>query len=318
MFVWLTGFYGPQGCFTVKNNLTKNQHYVPRVYLRGWTPQGWARDAETGRQVMAHFLEQQSSEPRNSKSILHAKWFYEENPSQPDNYIENMFGEHEASWSKVMSFTTFVADNARTDYRKTPSTRETEEQYVCRTLVSMLCTLPRYADSIKNFACISYFRTPSALRQKRAELNHPQGPGGTIELDLSAFEFASQAMSSSLRERFAGLNILLLVASESSFVTSDRPCFDLDLAQSESAPLMGYDIGRLETVVGYFPLSARFAVLFVPKVLKTDTQTLNTPAIRVLSLPERAVREFNQLTVDMDSEIVVSTHDFTSIEQIVA
>lgn len=303
----------------MKKNLTKNQHYVPRVYLCGWTATGWAHDAEAGRQVMAHFLEQQNSKPRNSKSILHEKWFYEEDSSQPDNLIENMFGEHEDSWRDVMRFITFGAENARTIYREATSPRKSEEQYVCETLASMFCALPDHVDSIKNFACISYFRTPAALKRKRAELDHPHVPGGTtMAVDLSAFDLASQAMSSSLRDRFKNLNIVLLVANQSSFVTSDRPCFDLDLAQNEYAPLLGYDIGRLETVVAYFPLSAKLAVLFVPSVLKTNTQTVNTPKVNVVSLPAQAVREFNRLTVKMADEIVVSTHDFASIEQVVA
>ncbi|WP_439863488.1 DUF4238 domain-containing protein [Pseudomonas antarctica] len=303
----------------MKNNLTKNQHYVPRVYLRGWTATGWAHDVEAGRQVMAHFLQQQSSEPRNSKSILHGKWFYEEDTSEPDNRIEKMFGEHEESWRGVMRFITFSAENARTIHREETSPQISEEQYVCRTLASLFCAMPEYVDSIKNFACISYFRTPAALKRKRAELDHPQVPGGaTMAVDLSAFDLASQAMSSSLRDRFNSLNIVLLVAPQSSFVTSDRPCFDLDLAQNKYAPLLGYDIGRLETVVGYFPLSAKLAVLFVPSVLKTNTQTLKTPKVNVVTLPAHAVREFNLLTVKMADEIVVSTHDFASIEQVVA
>lgn len=312
-------FFGSQGCSAVKNNLTKNQHYVPRVYLRGWTATGWAHDAEAGRQVMAHFLQQQSSEPRNSKSILHEKWFYEEDSSQPDNLIENMFGEHEVSWGRVMSFITFGAKNAREFYSEGISPQISEEQYVCEALASMFCDLPHYVDHIKNFACISYFRTPAALKRKRNELDHPDVPGGTtMAVDLSAFDLASQAMSSSLRDRFKNLNIVLLVANQSSFVTSDRPCFDLDLAQDEYAPLLGYDIGRLDTVVGYFALSAMFAVLFVPRVLKTNTQTRNTPEVKVVSLSAQAVREFNRLTVKMADEIVVSTHEFASIEQVVA
>jgi len=304
----------------LSGGLTKRQHFVPKTYLRGWSKDRWSKKSRGAPTIRAHFKLELKSENRNPDSILYEKWFYEEDPQSPNNELEKLFGQHETNWPRYMGCIDGAIESAIEIYDTNPNSKDSGEslnQYVMRTLVSLLNALPQYSECIKVFAAISYFRTPAALERKISELkDDPRAKEVLSHSKQNAWWLATNALTSTLIERFKSLNIKLLVAMDGSFVTCDNPCFDVDIADKDCAPLLGYDIGRLGTVVACFPLSSRVVALLLPSKLMLDNKPVAIPKHDALCLTRRGVNLFNAGVLRVARDLIVSTADYQELVDI--
>jgi hypothetical protein len=304
----------------LSSNLTKRQHFVPQTYLQGWAKDRWDKAKGSAKTVRAHFKEKNKSEDRNPESILVDKWFYEEDPKAPNNEIEKILGKYETSWSPTMAFLDSTLESAIKIYTEDPAYKESGEslsQYLMRTLVSMFSALPAPADTIKVFAALSYFRTPASLEKKISELeNDPIVKESLPSIDMNAWWLAKNAFASTLIDRFKSLNVKFLVASEGSFVTSDRPCFDVNLADARFDPLLGYDIARLKSVVACFPLSSRLVALLVPEEVIINGKATQSPKYDAVCLTKNGVRLLNVGILRTAKKVVISTAEYQELADI--
>lgn len=294
----------------MKNNLTKRQHYVPQTYIRGWSKDRWKDGSTNPKTVRVYFKDKNKHEDRNPESILKENWFYEENSSAPNNEIEEIFGKYENEWSPCMKFLDFCLDSAIENYQiesKSKNVDESLNSYLTRVLVEMASNLPKYPETIKIFAAICYFRTPAALERKISELHaDPAVKDSFSSVDINSWWLAKNALSSTLIDRFKSLNIIFLLASEGSFITSDRPCFDLNFADKKFEPLHGYDIGRSNSVVACFPLSSRIVALLVPEKLIINDQTIKSKKYDAYCLNKNEIDLFNNDIAHVAKNVTIS------------
>ena len=307
--------------FNLSRKLTKRQHFVPITYLRGWSARRWNEVEDSSfKTVRAHFKDSNKSEPRNPKSILEEDWFYERDSHAPDNEIENTLGGYETSWSPTMLSLDTTLDFALKIYNDEPSIKNTGislNQYLMRSLVTRFEALPKYADIIKVFAAISYFRTLAALAIKTSELKRdPRVNVSPSAIEMNAWWLAKDAFASTVVDRFKCLNLKLLIAQEESFVTCDRPCFDVNIADKKFDPLFGYDIGRLNTVVACFPLSSRLVALLMPEEIMIHGKIVQTPKYDALCLTALGVKTLNVGIFQSAEKVVVSTSQYQELTDI--
>ncbi|HCG9257648.1 TPA: DUF4238 domain-containing protein [Vibrio parahaemolyticus] len=293
------------------SQLTKRQHFVARTYLKGWSEGRWELDNKDTK-VFAHNLSKNNSFPVNPEKILLEKWFYEEDSSSPNNEIENKFCDYEGNYAKTMSFLDFVINNALTIARES---NVDEDQYLMRTIVSMNNTLEKHSRNIKQFAAISYFRTPAALKQKICELVHDKSAKETIEKELTAYDLSKFAFDSDLIERFSNLNMKFLISKNKSFITSDRPCFDLD-SDAKLLPLLGYDIGRNNKTFAVMPLSTNLAILLLPPKIEVKASTFSTKPHDALILKDLGVDYFNEIILSKADQWVISNNHYSKLTEI--
>lgn len=304
----------------MSGSLTKKQHFVPQIYLQGWAKDRWDKANGSAKTVRAHFKERDKSEDRNPQSILVEKWFYEEDSQTPNNEVERIFGKYETGWSRCMGFLDSVLASAEKIYKEDVAYKQAGEslnQFLARTLISACSTLPAHAEAIKVFAGISYFRTPAALERKISELqNDPLVKANMSSVNANAWWLAKSALASTLLDRFKSLHIKFLIASEGSFVTSDRPCFDVNLADERFEPLLGYDIARSESVVACFPLSSRLVALLVPSVVNVTGEAIRTPECDAVCLENPGVSLLNIGILRTAKNVVISTAEYQQLENI--
>src|SRR4051812_30405549 len=80
-----------------QNGITRRQHYVPDFYLQGWA-------ADDGK-VTAHDLQRLNDKKTfrtDPANVLVQSYFYEEDPDNPDNRIENILSAMEGRTASVV------------------------------------------------------------------------------------------------------------------------------------------------------------------------------------------------------------------------
>jgi len=225
---------------------THNQHYVPRTYLKPWeNAQGKLEIYDKKGMTTAH---------KGPKRILKDTDYYEK-PGEPvDNALEIKFGTFENAYGPVREAVLFVVKNAVECGGN-----------VSEELASYLSTVPQKANIIKEFAAVSFFRTPAALAAMRTQLNadttDPLSAMALSALD-SPFMMSTQAFDSTLLDRFRNLSIIVMYSHTELLNTCDRPCFPVSGGTGHAN--FGHDIGRHPLMFAFMPISPRLLVAFIP------------------------------------------------------
>ena len=284
-------------------DLTRRQHFVPRIYQRGWTQARWSADAPADQDALwAYDLQGRRAFKTCPNGVLAANWFYERDADAPDNEIETSFRKDEAEYATTMRFMDFACSNALAIAREGA---QESAAYVGRTFASYLQAFPEYLTTLKRFAALCYVRVPAAMNLKRNELVRNLNSAHLAEALTLPHKFLTFARESTLIDRFNGLSVQLWITLDADFVTSDRPCFDVDTSVSGYHPLSGYAIGRRNDVIAMFPLSHRMLLLLIPTDLHVFGQlTSQSPSIRVVG--KDAVRRVNSMIVNFAERWIIA------------
>ncbi|KVL25412.1 hypothetical protein WS97_00365 [Burkholderia territorii] len=261
------------------NKLVRRQHYVPRVYLRRWAPDGT--------NLLVTDKEDATSRTMSVIDTTVESWYYENPNAKRDNELEKAFHEFEGPFGDAMRFFDFVYENALKS-----------GQDPGQAMGGMLSVLTHRRIPISRFAATQYFRTPGALAAKRAEVATAGGPLPDLGAAVSnAYDFTKAGFDSTLIERLVAMR-LCLIRSEAGFITSDRPCFDIDRL-SNRAPGLGDEVGISDDVACLMPLTTHWLALFIPAFGNEK------PAVLTMRISAQETEAFNKLVRDKARRWVV-------------
>ncbi|MBF0185823.1 MAG: DUF4238 domain-containing protein [Magnetococcales bacterium] len=274
------------------SKLTRRQHYVPDFYLRHWAdPKG---------NVTCHDILERKTFTCDPTNALVQSYLYEEDPSQPDNRIENILSSMEGTCS--LTFKKLFAQGlaASTDDRKAAAA-----------LKSLITDSD--ADNLCQFAAYQYMRVPGAIDQKayellpseigEAERAHALNPGRFVE---SGYAY--------VRDRFKAMKLMIFVSPGREFITCDWPCFDMK--DSPDSPLLGEEIGQNPKVVCYLPLTPRFCAVFFTADFSSAASRV--PRVVVSPKTDGVVKNQNTLVIQKAERFVVASKAEPYVFQIAA
>lgn len=264
------------------SNLTVKQHHVPDFYLSQW-------QGEKGTVQCYDLIDKKHFTPA-PKNILAGRYFYEADPANPDNRMENHLSAMEAEASSAFRSLTALdfSDLSRFDLRGY-SLRATDALTadVCRT--------------IKTFANYQYLRVPGVITAKRSELQASALNADELDHHLNPGRFVESGVAYT-QGRFQSLRMQVSLSQEVDFITSDWPCFDM--MDSDMAPAIGEDIGRQSGVVCVLPLNPRMAAIFFPESFDPMVSRAPNGFATVISPAE--VRNMNTLVIQQAQRYVVT------------
>lgn len=166
------------------------------------------------------------------------------------------------------------------------------------TVASMLTVLGVCHTQIARFAATLYFRTPGALAAKQHEVAAAGGPIPGLGAAVgNVYEFTNRGFSSSIIEWFTVMR-RCIIRSDSGFIASDRPCFDID-RRFTRIPAFGDELGIRDDVVCSMPLTPNWLAIFIP-TLDGDNHS-----VRATQIPAQHTEAFNQLVRDKAHRWVV-------------
>jgi len=265
------------------STLTKRQHNVPAFYLRLWSAQGSDK-------VTCHDLVEYRSFDVSPDGILARGYFYEEDPSTPDNRVERLLsqmeGESSSHFKQLANLP--ISDFDAASYKNILA--QVENSFSAET-----------CKAIKTFAAYQYLRVPGAIEQKRFEMGLSQ-PSTPNEDPLNAGRFVDSGIAY-VHDRFQELKLMILVSVGQDFITSDWPCFDFK--DSNLSPILGEEIGNSSEVVAYLPLTPRIAAVLYPKNLSSiDSQKMSEA--HFITFSDGMVRNQNTLVIQQADRFVVA------------
>ena len=278
----------------MSNQITKRQHQVPQFYIRLW--------ADTTNQINLYDLKYKNAKLTGSKRILFEEFFYEEDPTEPDNRIENLLGEVETESAPILKGLNEIT-------KKYP--RYSQERQLKKGIENFLG--PEQQKIIKKFSAFQYLRIPGALEQKKYELQGSSLQKVEIEYGLNPGRFVESGFIY-LKERFESLKMLVHYSYEEYFLSSDWPCFDMQ--DSDDAPLLAEDIGTSKGVVACITLGPRLRVIFYPQNFSSNPKLTNPPDIIVESTPGSQVKNHNKLIIQQAIRYIISNKKVDFIDKI--
>ncbi len=265
------------------SQITKRQHTVPAFYLRQWCKKG-----DTN--IVTHDLDNLTAFSVAPENILVRGLYYEEDPTKPDNRIENILAVMEGECSKVfkkLNSIDFETINSKSISAQSNSVREVLNEDACQ--------------AIKKIAVFQYLRVPGAIEQKAYELTPSELSQERKDYLLNAGRFLDTGFSY-MENHFKSLKIMVLISKGQDFITSDWPCFDLK--DSDFSPLLGEEIGRESDVIVYFPLTPRLNVVLYP--INFVENGNRAPEVSVLECNDSIVRNNNTLVIQQADRFVIA------------
>jgi len=266
--------------------ITKRQHQVPQFYIKLW--------ADNSNQIYLYDLQNQNHRFIGSKNILFDEFFYEENPTNPDNRIENILGEIETASAPILKELNGIA-NKYPNYSQDKQLRKELEDFLG----------PDKQQIIKNFSAFQYLRIPGAIEQKEYELQNSSMQKVEIDYALNPGRFVESGFDY-LRKRFGALKMLLGYSFGESFLSSDWPCFDMK--DSGDAPLLGEELGVSKEVVACITLGPRLRVIFYPHDFSGNPKRANPPDLIIKSTSDSQVKNHNTLIIQQAIRYVISNN----------
>ena len=251
--------------------LTKRQHYVPRFYLNLWSNKSG--------QITCHDLSSPTHFVTTPENSLLQRYYYESDPNNPDNRVENVLSRMEGTTALVLEkIVTILAQNSTTTSNASSNLRQ------------QLTT-----DDLKvltEFAAYQYLRVPGAIAQKRRELQPTSLLSRDLDRSLNPGRFTESGYQY-MKGRFKKMKISFMISPGRQLVTSDRPCFDMK--DSCDAPLLGEEIGQDPGVICYLPLAPRLGAVFYHEHF--NTKSYRTPPAIFQTLIDGQVKNLNSLVI---------------------
>lgn len=275
----------------MSQNLARNQHYVPKGYLKSWCI------PETQR-IHLYDLQDGGVNERNiGGKDLAEDWFYEEDQSNPDNRVENkMAYGTENRFGKLRSELDAVCNDQSFNHTNFKEVKKNLEEFFNEDRRGILT----------EFAAHQYLRVPDAIEQKQEELGTVMLDGSISQPTLNSGIFVETGYQY-VAERFAGCTLALYVSFCEKFITSDRPVIDFN--QSLVAPQLGEDFGKDDGTVAYMPLKPQIGVLFLPETVANkyrQKNQANFPKVLVNLISPSDVRNHNSTLIQGAKRFIVT------------
>lgn len=293
-----------------KKKLTRSQHYVARTYQKGWSPRRWQVDGYPKDCVVwIHDLVERQERETGPNALLTSNWYYESNKAVPDNEHEKWFGNFEAAYARTMGFIDSILVQVE---------KQVQPQELGHSLEYALTEInkrsPEFLVVLKEFAALSYARTPALMSLKNGELK----ADATIETELAnaltePYTFIQHFRESTLLQRFNSLSAQFWISPGKGFLTCDRPCYDFGDVASGFWPLSGYDIGRQDDVAAFMPLTPRVAMLMAPATATFLGKKMNFAPFSTKLLTNDSLDSANTMTVNMAERWVIGSERNTDI-----
>ncbi|WP_122549970.1 DUF4238 domain-containing protein [Pseudomonas viridiflava] len=291
-------------------SLTKSQHYVPRIYQKGWAPGRWQIPGYPKECVIwVHDLLNKKAFPTGPNAMLTSSWFYEADKTAPDNELEQWFGSFESAYAKTIRF----IDQILVKITELLPVEHLGAHWGAA-LSSIAQRSPEFLIILKEFAAVCYARTPELMALKHGELKADFRVGADqAQVLTKPYTFVSHFRESTLIQRFLSLNMQVWIAPEGGLLTSDRPCYDFRDVASGTWPLAGYDIGRQNDVAAFMPLSPQLAILLAPSKMKAMGRQIVYPPFSTKVLSKGEVDSANGMTINMAGRWLIGSERFDNI-----
>lgn len=276
--------------------ITKRQHQVPQFYIKLWVG--------TSSQVYLHDLQDRNVKPSGPKGILFGEFYYEEDPINPDNRIEDLLGKIETEMAPVLKDLNEITE-------KYP--HYSQDKRLKKDIGTFLT--PHNQRIIKEFSAFQYLRIPGAVEQKQYELQGGSLQKTDIDYGLNPGRFVETGFNL-LKDRFMALKLIVNYSYDSLLLTSDWPCFDMK--DSDDAPFLGEEIGHSQEVIACTTLGPKLRVIFYPSNFHNNSGSVQAPDLIVKSIPDSQVKNHNTLIIQQAIRYVISVKKEKYIFQVAA
>lgn len=278
-----------------KKQRTEDQHYVPQLYLRGFTNasgQMFCYDKATGK-----------SYPTSTRAAAQEPYFYEVPPTPelnvPVNTVENALGVLETAWTPMLADLIKSADVGGISARQ--------------------------VIDFAPFVVIQWMRTPTfravgyeimkkfgqSLIDQLVDLNAPDMVGKIkfcLEQEGMAGVHAEKLFEHSKVEKMARdlarhLWVIGINETEHPFYTSDHPVVRRGNQHVNGSPLIGANDPGIEFA---FPLDSRHILLILERTHFAVSARFDR---RSVPLPPKMIRDYNELQVLRSNQRIYCAND---------
>lgn len=306
-----------------KEDIKKNQHYVPKNYLKSWK-------AETS--VWTLFLNKREIETRNIKSVASGKYFYKLSEISMDqvNFIGKIINETCHESLKILQFQSILGafvkySKLKQEFGKKPSVAEQKELKLLEAncfenmheRIENIGQRLIQCKSFNDFENIFYNAEErlKAITFVMAQYHRTKRMKGKIEsLDIPLLDFSNSniwtilsfinAQNMALQTSCLSARFIFLENNTSEkFLTCDQPVINLSLEENTQKP-----IGNCF----YYPISPRYGIIIDSNTTDLVNQGVFSTSTRTLSLNE--VKEYNGKIVNNADELIFSNNEHQLIQ----